>query len=1382
MSIEDGKVTDDQIESLARIAKQLAPSEEHRNGWDEGIRGGAAGAGAATVFAYLALGSNPVGWGIAILGSIVAGVLSYVGVDAVVDFDTDMFVNGGKSKFINRRFYELISAFIASSEDMEGRDYITAMNIINAAETYINNDRLLFTEDDQAFIPFRPVEHVEDIVEYLEKYKIGDENFSYYLVALGLELSRKNKDIAFVQMDGDFDWENVEETDDVNGFITGTVGITLTDKDQRGIIIDKTLEVIESGNLTKISNSSLISTIVQNGYGWSDFNTQLSEHVTSEWSKLQERTISLEMDTVAPYFLPKEESGFVKIDDTNKEENINPNGRLITIEEQQQGVMSSFGPPADDSTELGKIFKRTINFPSDMANDDEERETLANFEGFIDKKIYSYEFKALNKYKTLEDTPWYAIVTGRLGTILWLWFQETWTPAEYMELQTKTAYMLALTEVLDSDRSGVLDDTIGEHFQRQIKSEELLKELVEPIIIDKELVRRIKYFKELIVLTEDGDLTDEEKDEAEKKALDAFLEGDFGEDAETLDKSTIENRRKYFKQCALMLNMPDLHAVYQDKLKEIYYKDIPYHGRFVTLRCESTEQETMLSSLVSSAKEQSLFELPTHKVTKLMPKIRLFKVFSSNGKEKEVEFIFNRQATTDRERAGESPQTKFMEANFDKGTGVGLKEFSFEFNGTNPAEARNDVKASLKLYFQSFGDFIRFRKGTDDEMYRYVDLVIQPTPDKENKVMGVDIKSDRQYEPQFYRIRAEVGYFAPTEKDGFTKEEIEAIKTSNKSFFLNMVDHDISFGKDGTVQITISYRAYLESLLKHPRLDALASPRLIQRREDNSRRLAEQLNKKECTVEQIKELQISLAAQEEVIVKQSLSSIINRLRARDAIYNVKVKERDKDYFHRKGFFRKCEFETEGVTSATDDSSDIRLVLNSDLPEASDDFNFLDTDDRNIQFFFFGDLLYTILDCVYAGRGTIRENTGFSRSSIILGSFEFEPFQQSQYTNTIYNIADLPISVDFFSRWFVDNVVSQKTTRKTFPVMTFIRNLSNQLIKQSLLENCVNRNIENRLRFQTAQVSAFSKNGVNPLLNSYSLEGDRGRPNITMGVSSLRKSGVLPLKGGPETDADTSFKDFHTFIVLNALGSTLSYSGVGDYEEDIKNGRFHVHIGQNSGLVKNLSISKSDLQYIREARFFQNGIDGLLQLSAVYKANLEMFGNTLFYPGMEFFFNPFGLGGTELGSPTDRSSVANKLGFGGYHTITSVKSTISPGKFTTSIVGQQYYSGDGSGNPNLIKKDGKMRKPNLLGEYEPENSSNPNAYQNCKNIILDVQGYDFEEGSETESSPTDIGGTVFDVETAAADEIETLYEGDEGVVTVYLEEPEPPSDVTDTEEE
>ena len=55
-----------------------------------------------------------------------------------------------------------------------------------------------------------------------------------------------------------------------------------------------------------------------------------------------------------------------------------------------------------------------------------------------------------------------------------------------------------------------------------------------------------------------------------------------------------------------------------------------------------------------------------------------------------------------------------------------------------------------------------------------------------------------------------------------------------------------------------------------------------------------------------------------------------------------------------------------------------------------------------------------------------------------------------------------------------------------------------------------------------------------------------------------------------------------------------------------------------------------MAYLREARFYNQGNYGLLQLGAVYNVQLELFGNTLFYPGMEVFVDPRGFGGPQMG--------------------------------------------------------------------------------------------------------------------------------------------------------
>jgi hypothetical protein len=224
-------------------------------------------------------------------------------------------------------------------------------------------------------------------------------------------------------------------------------------------------------------------------------------------------------------------------------------------------------------------------------------------------------------------------------------------------------------------------------------------------------------------------------------------------------------------------------------------------------------------------------------------------------------------------------------------------------------------------------------------------------------------------------------------------------------------------------------------------------------------------------------------------------------------------------------------------------------------------------------------------------------------------------------------------------------------------------------------------------------------------------------NISVDTKAQFDAGKLPLVAdeGIET---VSISEFYNYMLLYPSYNSLKTVGVGDEEQDLNRGVYHMHIGARAGLVKNIKFAKTDMQFIRESRFMNQGTDGLLQLGAVYKVTIDMVGNTIFYPGMEVFVNPMGLGGVNW-DPTQgnlnggEASIANKLGFGGYHLVTRVNNSISSGKFNTTVEAQWHYSGDGV-TPRMMSKN---KKPD---DESIENSAPDDP--NCSRYIAARQSF------------------------------------------------------------
>ena len=812
------------------------------------------------------------------------------------------------------------------------------------------------------------------------------------------------------------------------------------------------------------------------------------------------------------------------------------------------------------------------------------------------------------------------------------------------------------------------------------------------------------------------------------------LVGDATEKA--LSEEEIASRQKFIKQCALMSNFTLMKEINRDLIinKIGIHNPNPYGNRFYLL--DDTDQRSSIPNkllLPSLDKIKPILEMTPDIHAFLIPKIRLFKVFNrEDGTLDQFEFLFRNFVSSKR-------VNNFGET-FDKGDGAGIKSFSFSFEGTNPAVSRNDITAKLSLFFQSFDDFIKDRLFPgNDKKHAYVDLILHPVSDKKK---GPGVASFLQYDPSYYRIRADVGWVVDNTNNEQLKQVLKnrsinynkfktALRTINKSFYLNMVDHDLNINDDGTVTINADFRAYMESAMKSSTLDILSTPTIKEQRNALQTRYQEILKENKCTAEELNKIKITMNQISEELIKKSYRSLMKRMVERRSLLYVTADGASMNSYATNGYLSEpvklIMTPLPQLAYDENESPATAAVGNPVVAEKNThytlDVTFKDVPLQNgnawktINFFFLGDLLYTLMDCAYAKDGTTYAN-GAENLKLLLSSFDYDNLYDVEGRPAFANIADIPISAEYFFEWYTENVI--KKEKQTYPIMTFIRDICNHLISNILLESCFKVSYDKTMRFQTGNFLANSRKG-DVFLTEVS---DEYRPDGVYDVKAMYQNNILPFENESE-GASVAMKDYYNYIFLYAVSPATSHQGRGIKSKDGESGIYHYQLGASKGLMKKVKFSKTDIQYLREARFFRNGHDGLMQLGNVYKVTMEMIGNTIYYPGMQFYIDPKGIGKGRQFDPTIgpaegvKGSIANALGLGGYHLVTRVNSELASGKFNTTVEGMFVYSGDG--NPAKIAKGGATYSKITTTKIDKKGDGTcPNTLNQVVNMFRDVK--------------------------------------------------------------
>ena len=735
-------------------------------------------------------------------------------------------------------------------------------------------------------------------------------------------------------------------------------------------------------------------------------------------------------------------------------------------------------------------------------------------------------------------------------------------------------------------------------------------------------------------------------------------------------------------------------------------------------RVLTKEPGSILNRMNLRPKVGPLFGIQPHQVAALVPKIRLYKLFLDEAGEpgKLVELKFNDHTTKE-------SIDSITDTRFGRGDGVGIQSFTIETQGTNPAEGAL-VRCTLKIFFQNLETLASPSGNRHND---YLELILrrtkyqhapgEPLPERPPQLdsSGHAIPPSREINKNYFKLLASVGWALPKGSLGANDKVLkEALRSCSQTIFLSLYEHNIDFNQDGTAVLTAEYQGALEQMLssdvydilslgqEHPlqlRLDAMQ--KALDRETAKGKDIRENPSTHGAAAAagspQLKAINKAIVHHKKRINKlqpriraQKYKTLIEKLYLTDRIGSIDVTPEQWDDIHSGGTgdLRKVV-----ITAANVHQNDSRAETRADMSATAaratgtgntNDLSFFknsksnkDINSTRISFFYFGDLIEIAAELIDDRRSRDKDTTPDTR--ILLGPVSFNVLGDDEIIETKYvNLANVPVALKSFEFWFNKNVVKRRIN--TWPLRSFIKSAVSELVLNALGED--SREDEGLRRSNQVGLYNLMMPGKGP---SYAEHRIKPGDFDLDAIGQVEAYGSFPI-GGPEK---IKFRGYKHYLLVYGSTEALSRRDPTDVPQDFADGIYHFSIGADSGLVKTINFTKTDVPSLKESRLTsQDTEEG--QLRDKYNATLELIGSSpLFAPGQKLYINPSLAG---LGSVNSPNSVARQLGLGGYYDIVSVLSTIDTTGYRTTVEGVWTSFGKGDDDEQIAQAAANTREP------------------------------------------------------------------------------------------
>jgi hypothetical protein len=260
-------------------------------------------------------------------------------------------------------------------------------------------------------------------------------------------------------------------------------------------------------------------------------------------------------------------------------------------------------------------------------------------------------------------------------------------------------------------------------------------------------------------------------------------------------------------------------------------------GPILMFRGKNGEQAEAFNKMIpNTCASNILMNMEPAELSQLVPYIKLYKVeygrkenpydpdnpLPDTSKTKDIEIKFD--------RTGPANADSILESTGRLG-GIGIKKFSWQLKGVNPAEADKNIEAQLDIHFNNVDLLFRDQYGdpalaVESGYASPMSLIVWSSPIKPRETVKApstpaanpDPVGHLMYDGKFFEVKAVVGWdaspeFESTWKKRFTsagcaKQDMSVYLDKLKTIlYLQLVTHQFSFNQDGSADLTINYRA-----------------------------------------------------------------------------------------------------------------------------------------------------------------------------------------------------------------------------------------------------------------------------------------------------------------------------------------------------------------------------------------------------------------------------------------------------------------------------------------------------------------------------------------------------------------------------------------------